>query len=243
MVAKPKPGNLLRLNQALAKTGLYSRRAADEVIRSGKVTVDGKPVLDFHFTIDPDVNKLAVNGKPLEIRHYEYVVMYKPRGIVTTCAKHKGQTSILELLPPAIRHLRPAGRLDADSQGLIVLTNDGDLTQRITHPKNQKSKTYVCVVKGKIGDYELDQLRRGIPLEDGMTQRAKVKLLHHTRYESTVEIIIYEGRNRQVRRMFAYVGHPVISLVRTGIGRLQLGKMDPGSFRFLSQAQVEALFE
>lgn len=167
--------------------------------------------------------------------------MYKPRGIVTTCADERGRRSIIEILPVKLRHLRPVGRLDKESEGLIILTNDGDLTQKLTHPANEKAKRYLVTVKGKVSKDDLKQLRQGIQLEDGLTSKAKARLHSQSRDISVVEMEIHEGRNRQIRRMFEYLGMPVISLVRTAIGALQLEKMDAGSWRFLSSSELDLL--
>ncbi len=203
--------------------------------------VNGKVTYDFSFAVTPGKDKLSIDNRPLEIRDFIYVVMYKPRGVVTTCSDERGRKSIMDLLPIELEHLRPVGRLDKESEGLIILTNDGNLTQKLTHPVHQKPKRYLATVKGMIEKRDLKLLQEGIPLEDGLTSKAKARLYSHARGFSTVELEIYEGRNRQIRRMFEYLGKPVISLVRTAVGALQLKRMEPGTWRFLSSSELDLL--
>lgn len=233
--------DLLRLNQAISKTGFASRRQADELIASGKVKVNGKICTDFATTINPRKDKLVVMGKELRLEPYTYIAMYKPRGIVTTCADESGRRSIIDCLPLQLRHLRPVGRLDKESEGLIILTNDGALTQRLTHPSHHVYKHYQVSVEGFVKEKELQQLADGIELEDGITQPAEVTLLDRNKELTIVGISIKEGRNRQLRRMFAQLGYPVKRLVRVGIGALQLGKMKAGSWRQLSAIELRQL--
>lgn len=231
----------LRLNQAISKTGLCSRRQADELIRAGRVQVNGRKVLDFSFLVEAEKDELAVDGKPLSIKHFVYLVMCKPKGIVSTCSDELGRENILDLLPEKYRHLRPVGRLDKDTEGLIVFTNDGTLTQKLTHPLHHLPKTYRVLVNGHPSKQDLALLATGILLDDYKTQPAKVKVLKTSQKETLLELVIFEGKNRQIRRMFAYLGVPVISLARTAIGALQLGHMQPGSWRVLSRSEIETL--
>lgn len=231
----------LRLNQALAKTGFCSRRQADELIAAGRVSVNGEVKRDFSVTVDPLADRLEVDGKALSVRKYVYVAMHKPKGVVTTTADEKGRPDVLTLMPADLQHLRPVGRLDMYSEGLLILTNDGDLTQKLTHPSHHMPKLYWVKVKGAITDKALNILADGVPLSDGVTQPADVTLVDRNKSYSELEITLYEGRNRQVRRMCEHVGYPVARLVRVALGGLQLGQMPPGTWRYLSDAEVRLL--
>ncbi|MBI4532370.1 MAG: rRNA pseudouridine synthase [Candidatus Melainabacteria bacterium] len=230
-----------RLNQAIAKAGLCSRRNADKLIALGRVTVNGKINKDFSQTVNPLSDKVCVDGKLLKIANFAYVLMYKPRGIVTTLSDEKGRRSIVDLLPAKLRHLRPVGRLDMMSEGLILLTNDGDFTQRVAHPKHHLSKQYMVTVQGKLTSNELKLLSTGMLLSDGRTLPAKVTLIRQDESSTTFCLVMKEGRNRQIRRMCAQLGYRVSSLVRVGIGELQLGEMTPGSWRYLTHSEIRQL--
>ncbi|MBS1952921.1 MAG: rRNA pseudouridine synthase [Cyanobacteria bacterium SZAS-4] len=230
-----------RLNRAIAATGFCSRRRADELIAGGKVMVNGNVVSDFNFAVDLSTDKLIVDGHVLKAKQLDYVVIYKPKGVVTTCSDEMGRESILELLPRNLAHLKPVGRLDMDSEGLIILTNDGDLAQSLAHPSQHVFKRYEALVEGNITDAALKQLAKGIRLEDGFTLPAETTLINRSEDESIFEIAIREGRNRQIRRMCAKLGYPIIRLVRVAIGGLQLGEMEPGEWRHLTVREIKAL--
>lgn len=230
---------LFRLNQAIAKTGQCSRRQADALISAGRVKVNGKIVQDFNFRIDPCVDKLQVDGKKLSIEEFLYIAVHKPKGVVTTCSDEKGRQDILQILPPKLRHLRPVGRLDMNSEGLILLTNDGDLTQQVSHPQYHLLKRYEVTVKGKMSNRDLSAMSSGVELDDGLTAPARVKLLSRDNFSTIFELAIAEGRNRQIRRMCEELGYRVLRLLRVSIGGLQLGEMTPGSWRYLTPAELE----
>jgi len=230
-----------RLNRAIAATGICSRRRADDLIAAGRVSVNGKSVSDFNFLVDPALDRLEVDGKDLFVRDFEYIIVYKPRGIVTTCEDEKGRENILSVLPLDLRHLKPVGRLDMDSEGLLLLTNDGDFAQRMAHPSHHVYKHYEVTVSGELNSSVVAHLRDGILLDDGKTLPAKVRLIKATKEKSLVEIGIREGRNRQIRRMCAKVGYPVTRLVRVAIGGLQLRQMEPGEWRHLTPEEVDEL--
>jgi len=230
-----------RLNQAIAKSGFCSRRNADALIAAGRVRVNGQTVRDFNAQVDPDTDQIAVDGKTLAIHEFVYIAVYKPRGVVTSLSDEKGRKSVMALLPERFRHLRPVGRLDMNSEGLLIFTNDGDLTQKITHPAHHLPKHYRVTVKGPIGDAHLHTLARGMQLADGPTQPAEVQLIDRGPSSSTFDIVISEGRNRQIRRMCEQLGYRVSRLVRLGIGRLQLGQMTPGSWRYLTVDETRQL--
>jgi 23S rRNA pseudouridine2605 synthase len=230
-----------RLQKVLAHAGLGSRRAVEELIAAGRVKVNGRPAR-LGARVDPSKDEVEVDGSrvPLEqdLVHY---VLNKPAGVVSTAADPGGRPTVVELLDVPAR-VWPVGRLDTDSEGLLIVTNDGDLTHRLTHPSYEVPKTYLAEVAGTIGRAAIRELIRGVELEDGITKRAQVGVVEATRGGTLLEITISEGRNRQVRRMCEAVGHPVKRLVRTRLGPLHLGRLKPGTFRKLSLEEVRALY-
>jgi len=231
----------LRLNRAIAATGVCSRRDADELIKSRRVKVNGALAQDLSMQVDPAKDQIQVDGKPLYKKAYEYIVLYKPKGVVTTCDDEKGRRTVLDLLPADLRHLKPVGRLDRDSEGMIILTNDGLLAQTLTHPSHHIDKTYRVTVEGHIDEKALNALSEGVRLSEGTTQRARVHSLRRSGNMSTFVIVISEGRNRQIRRMCAKVGYNVLRLVRERIGALQLNLKEPGQWRHLMASEVSLL--
>lgn len=229
---------MLRLNKAIAISGLCSRRAADDLIASGRVKVNGKIVTDFNCLVDPYHDRVDVSGQKLSSRAHEYIVLNKPKGIVSTCQDEHGRKKIIDFLPDKLRHLKPAGRLDYDSSGLIFLTNDGELINRLTHPTSKVEKTYRVSVSGKITDELIEELSTGIDLAEAKTKPAKVRFIKSDARSSTIEIKLTEGRNRQLRRMLAQLGLPVLQLVRTGISTLQLGSLPIGKWRHISRSEL-----
>jgi 23S rRNA pseudouridine2605 synthase len=232
---------LYRLNRAVAASGLCSRRNADELIKSGRVRVNGRKTTDFNCLVDPAKDKLEIDGKSVTERKLEYIALHKPAGIVTTCDDEKGRQSVIDLLPPTLKHLNPVGRLDMDSEGLLILTNDGELAQKLTHPSKHVLKLYEVSVVGSVSDAVISQLRKGVRLTDGITNPAEVELLERAKDASTFRIGLAEGRNRQIRRMCAKLGYPVFHLVRVAIGGLQLRELEPGHWRRLTEKEVSAL--
>lgn len=230
-----------RLQKVLAHAGLGSRRAMEELIAAGRVKVNGRKAV-LGARVDPAKDEVHVDGSrvPLQqdLLHY---MLNKPPGVVSTAADPEGRPTVLDLLDLPGR-LWPVGRLDTDSEGLLIVTNDGELTHRLTHPRYEVPKTYLAEVKGTAGSRAIKQLIAGVELEDGVTKRAKVSLAEATPGGTLLEITITEGRNRQVRRMCEAVGHPVKRLVRTNLGPLHLGRLKPGTFRKLSLEEVRALY-
>ncbi len=231
----------LRLNQAIAKTGLCSRRKADNLIAEGRVSVNGEAVANFALLVDPACDTLCIDGQPVSFKKCQYVLLHKPPGFVTTMSDEAGRQTVMDLLPGHLSHLRPVGRLDMYSEGLLILTNDGRLTQKLTHPVHHLPKLYRVIVSGCLDDRDLRCLKTGIPLEDGQTLPAKVKLVSRNDSYSEVDLTLVEGRNRQIRRMFAYLGYRVLRLVRLSIGRLQLGQIAAGTWRYLTNAEISLL--
>jgi pseudouridine synthase len=232
----------MRLNQAIASTGHCSRRKADELIKAGKVSVNGEVVEDFSRQIDPQKDTLIVAGKKINFSNHIYVAMNKPPGVVTTMSDESGRQTVIDLLPKKLQGLlRPVGRLDMHSEGLLLLTNDGYFAHSLTHPRTHMPKTYEIRVRGTLSDEDLRRMAKGVMLEDGITLPAKVKLVTRNNSYSEFQISITEGRNRQLRRMCDLLGYAVVRLRRLGIGRLQLGLIPSGSWRYLTDDEVKLL--
>jgi 23S rRNA pseudouridine2605 synthase len=231
-----KPANLVVY---LARAGLGSRRACDELVRRGVVTVDGK-VADFpRLKLNGD-EVVAVDGVPVELRELRYVLVNKPRGVASTRRDPHAERVIVDLVPNG-RTLFPVGRLDVDTTGLIILTNDGVLANHLMHPRYGVPKTYVARVRGKVSRRALGSLRQGLELDDGFTAPAEVNLKKQSAKTALVEITIHEGRKRQVRRMFEAVGLPVEELHRRRYGPLTDKGLEPGAMRDLGEEEVDAL--
>ncbi|MDQ4142969.1 MAG: rRNA pseudouridine synthase [Actinomycetota bacterium] len=213
----------------------------EELIAAGRVSVNGSTAR-LGQRVNPSKDKVEVDGSrvPLDLDLVHYL-LNKPPGVVTTASDPEGRPTVLDLVDVPAR-VWPAGRLDVDSEGALILTNDGELSYRLTHPSFEVPKTYVVEIGGGIGDRTLRSLARGVELEDGRTRPAKVGVLERNGGLTLVEITISEGRNRQVRRMFDAVGHRVLRLVRTSIGPLKLGHLKPGSVRKLAPGEVRSLY-
>jgi 23S rRNA pseudouridine2605 synthase len=226
----------MRLAKFLAHAGVASRRAAEGLIADGRVTVGGEAVTDPALDVDAS-SGVAVDGRAVSEEPREVHAVNKPAGVVSTASDTHGRPVVTDLVDSDLR-LYPVGRLDADTTGLILLTNDGELAERLTHPRYEVEKTYRAGIDPPgIGEGELRSLREGIELEDGITAPARVRLAG----PGTVELVIHEGRNRQVRRMLAAVGHSVVALERVAFGPLRLEGLGPGESRRLSAAEVERL--
>ena len=225
-----------RLQKVLAQAGLGSRRACEELIAAGRVTVNGE-IATLGTRADPDTDAVEVDGARIGMReglvHY---LLNKPAGVVTTASDPQGRPTVVDLVPSDPR-VYPVGRLDAETEGLLLLTNDGELAHRVTHPSFGVDKEYLADVEGTPARGALRRLREGVELDDGPTARAKVSLVG----DHTLRITIHEGRNRQVRRMCEAIGHPVRRLVRVRIGPLADRRLPPGEWRPLTQAEVRAL--
>jgi len=205
--------------------------------------VDGVPVIEPGTPVDPKTQRVEVDGRSIHLQPKHYYLLNKPRGPISAAVDERGRKTVVDLLPAMDARLYPAGRLDADTEGLLLITNDGDLTYRLTHPRFGVEKVYEAEVKGCPSRADLETLDAGIMLEEGPTGPAKTRLLRAGKNSSRVEITVHAGRKRMVRRMFEAVGHPVTALRRTRIGPLALGDLPPGHFRQLTQAEVSALKE
>lgn len=237
-----------RVQKLLAQWGIASRRQAEALIQAGRVSLNGQRIHTLGIKADPAQDVISLDGwviQPPEITFHTLLV-HKPLGVVSTCRDPQGRRTVLDLLSREWRQrgrFYPIGRLDADSSGALLLTNDGQLTLRLSHPRYHVPKTYRVVVAGIPSAAILEQVRRGIDLEDGPTLPAQIRLMRQFRHQTEVEIILREGRNRQIRRMMAQLGHPVVSLHRLAIGSLRLGTLGLGKFRPLSPAEVNQLVQ
>jgi 23S rRNA pseudouridine2605 synthase len=224
----------MRLNAYLARAGIASRRGADELIKAGRVTVNGEPGQLNTFVESRD--RVEVDGEPIERQELAYVLLHKPAGVVTTARDPQGRPTVVDLVQHPARVV-PVGRLDADTTGVLLLTNDGPLAHRLAHPRYGVEKVYEAQVEGEPSDETLSELAGGIELEDGRTAPARARRLHRSR----VELVLHEGRTHQVKRMLEAVGHPVVWLRRTRYAGLGVEGLEPGEWRELTPAEVERL--
>jgi len=233
----------VRLNKFLADRGVGSRRRCDRLIAEGRVRINGRAVSEPGTKVEEQRDRVSVDGRPVGGRERPvYYVLNKPVGVITTLDDPQRRRTVRELLPRGAR-VFPVGRLDADTSGLLLLTNDGELTQLLTHPSFGVVKTYFAEVEGDPAPVAVRRLREGVELDDGVTAPARVKVVQRRATSAAVEIGIHEGRNRQVRRMCEAVGHPVRRLVRTRIGPLHDRRLQPGEWRPLSAGEVRRLYE
>jgi len=224
----------MRLNAYLARAGVASRRRSDELIKAGRVTVNGEPGQLNTFVGSRD--RVELDGEPVELQALTYVLLHKPAGAVTTASDPHGRRTVVDLVEHAARVV-PVGRLDADTTGALLLTNDGELAHRLAHPRYEVEKVYEAEVEGEPSDQTLRQLERGADLDDGTTAPARARRLAPSR----VELAIHEGRKHQVKRMLAAVGHPVLRLHRSRYAGLTVKGLGPGESRELTGAEVEQL--
>jgi 23S rRNA pseudouridine2605 synthase len=224
----------MRLNAYLARAGVASRRKADELIKAGRVRVNGDPGQLNTFVGAHD--RVEVDGKAVAKQRLAYVLLHKPAGVVTTASDPQGRPTVVELVEHESRVV-PVGRLDADTTGALLLTNDGELAHRLAHPRYWVEKTYLAEVEGQPDDAALRELAEGIELEDGCTAPARVRRVAPSR----IELVLHEGRKRQVRRMLEAVGHPVVHLHRSDYAGLELEGLEPGRWRELEPSEVERL--
>ncbi len=230
-----------RIQKIIARCGIASRRKAEEMILEGLVTVNGVPAV-LGMKADPERDHIKVRGKLIRPAGPKvYLIFNKPLKCLTAMEDPEGRPTIRDCLKRVRGRVFPVGRLDFNSEGLLILTNDGELANAVLHPKNRIPKTYRVKIDGFLEDGDIRKLERGIKLEDGMTAPARVRRIKKAKANSWIEITIHEGRKRQVRRMLERVGHPVIKLVRTRINGLELGGLKPGEFRYLTPEEVRRL--
>ena len=239
----PQADTAERLQKVLAAAGVGSRRACEDLIFRRRVTVNGK-VAKLGDKVDPATAEILVDGqRVITDTKLVYIAMNKPRGVVTSLDDEKGRTELADFLGQFDQRLYHVGRLDADSEGLLLITNDGDLTNKLTHPSYGISKTYLAEVVGPLPRNVGRQLLSGVELEDGPARVDAFKLVDALGKSAQVEIVLHEGRKHIVRRMMDAVGHPVTRLIRTSVGPIRLGNLRPGGFRHLSNAEIAALFK
>ncbi len=241
-----------RIQKVLANVGVASRRHVEEMVRQGRISVNGKVITDLPILVDPQKDKINIDEQRVRFAESTsagriYFIMNKPPGVYSTNVAQGEQTRAIDLLPPGLPRLYPVGRLDAESRGLLLLTNDGELTQQLTHPSFGVSKTYRAVVDGFVAPDEVTAMAAGVWLADPKkgkgfkTGQTRIKVVKRTRQRSVLEVTIREGRNRQVRRMLAKVGHKVRELTRIRLGPLTLGTLRPGECRSLTSAEIKDL--
>ena len=233
----------LRLQKVLAQAGIASRRAAEELIVEGRVRVDGQIVTELGTRVDPATAVIHVDGERVPTAPGIVVLaMNKPRGVITSMSDERGRECVGDLVSDRVERLFHVGRLDADTEGLLLLTNDGELANRLGHPSHEVAKTYRATVQGAMSKHALRALREGIELEDGPIACDNVRVIQRLTDRSLVELELHSGRNRIVRRMLEQVGFPVINLVRTRIGPLHLGRLRPGQIQEVQGAELRALY-
>ena len=233
-----------RLQKILAQAGIASRRKAEELIREGKVRVDGMVVTEMGVRVDPATQKIECNGRPVfSLEKKVYILLHKPAGFLSTVRDPQGRPIVTDLLPNIKERIYPVGRLDLDTEGALLLTNDGELAQAVLHPSREVKKTYVAKIKGRPGSKKLAALSRGIELEGKKTWPAEITVLASEKQTTTIQIVIHEGRKRQVRKMFEAVGHKVLQLKRIAYGQLALGELKPGKYRFLPPGDIKLIFK
>jgi 23S rRNA pseudouridine2605 synthase len=234
----------VRLQKLIAGTGIASRRKAEELITSGRVTINGHVVKELGTKVDPERDHVKVDGKHLRAAQpYVYLILNKPKNVMSTLDDPEGRPTVKDFLRGVTVRVFPVGRLDFDSEGLMLLTNHGDLAQALLHPRYHVPKTYLIKVKGVLDDAKIEALERGVKLEDGFTAPAKVNKVSRAESNSWLEVTIHEGRKHQVKRMIEAVGHSVIKLTRVRMGPLLLGDLASGEYRFLTDREANRLRE
>ena len=233
----------IRLQKYIAKSGVASRRKAEELILEGKIQVNGKTITELGTKVNPEKDIVTYNGKTLKIEEeFVYILLNKPIGYVTTVKDQFGRDSVLDLVKIK-EHLVPVGRLDMYTSGALILTNDGDFVYKVTHPKHEIEKTYTVTIKGIVKNEEVEMLRKGVKIEDYTTKPAKVKILKTDEEKniSRLEITIHEGKNRQVRKMCEAVGHKVIALHRSKIAGIGVKDIPLGKWRFMKEKEIRKI--
>lgn len=229
-----------RLNKYIASSGLCSRRKADELIETGRVLVNGKKITELGYIVDTK-DKVFVDKKLIHPVKHEYYRFYKPAGYITTADDEKGRKTIYDLLPESMAHLKPVGRLDKDSTGLLILTNDGDLINELTHPSIKVPKVYLVSINGKIHQHELEQLANGIEIEKGKTAYADISVIEIDNEKTMMQVTLYQGLNRQIRKMFEYVGYEVKSLKRIQHATISIQGLKRGEIKPIKPQQIKEL--
>lgn len=232
----------VRLNKFIASSGLCSRRKADELIEQGIVKVNGSIIKELGFIVT-NKDKILVNGQPLKKRNLVYIKYYKPAGYITTMSDEKGRKTIYDILPEEIKELKPVGRLDKDSTGLLIMTNDGDFINKMTHPSIKIPKIYRVTAEGKMNQQHLLQMAKGIEIEPKKIAYADSMILDYEGKNTILQIVLYQGMNRQIRKMLEFLGHPVISLKRVSHGTINIQGLKKGQFKYLKPKEINDLLK
>ncbi|NOZ64383.1 MAG: rRNA pseudouridine synthase [Caldiserica bacterium] len=227
-----------RLQKIISRAGIASRRRAEELIKEGKVKVDGEVVTILGTKADPGIQRIEVEGKVITLPEKIYLLLYKPRYCITTLYDPQGRKTVADLLENMPTRVFPVGRLDFDAEGLLIFTNDGEFANILLHPRYGISKTYIVELSGIPSRRDLEQIRKGVRLEDGMTLPARAVMVKKDKNKAWIKLTIQEGRYREIKRMFSALGYTVTRLKRIKIGPFKLGKLKPGEYRFLSQEEV-----
>lgn len=232
----------MRLQKYMAQSGVASRRKSEEIILEGRVKVNGKVIKKLGTTINPEKDIVSVDNKSIERESKKvYIMLNKPEGYVTTLKDRHSEKIVLDLVNGIDERIFPVGRLDLDTSGLLLMTNDGDLTQKLTHPSYEVPKKYIAVVEGIPNSKKLARFRKGLKIDGRMTAEAYIKVLKKHKDSSVLEISIHEGRNRQVRKMCEYIRHPILELQRIAVGELTLNDLKAGEWRYLTEKEVKYL--
>ena len=232
----------MRLEKFLSESGIASRRDAKKYISAGRVSVNGEKVLIPGTHIDPQRVEITFDGEPIRGKPKQiYLMLNKPAGYITTVRDERGRPTVMELVSDISERIYPVGRLDVDTEGLLLMTNDGDFAHRILHPSHEIEKTYIVWVEGQLNRREIQRLRAGIEIEEGTITSAKVNQIGKRDEQTQFKVVIHEGKKRQIRRMFHAVGHEVIHLKRVGIGSLALGRLSIGKSRPLTPSEIALL--
>lgn len=224
----------------MAQCAVASRRKCEELIAQGRVSVNGEVVTRMGVEVDEEKDEVRVNGNLLKMeKRKQYLLLFKPQGVLTTLSDPEGRDTIKDLLQDVHERVFPVGRLDYDTEGLLLLTNDGDAAQALTHPSKEIEKEYLVIIRGYLTEAEQKKLARGVVLDDGhRTSRARLRVIEKKNNATVLSVIVHEGHNRLVRRMFETVSHPVLSLRRVRMGQIQLGHLRPGQWRHLSSGEI-----
>ena len=231
----------MRLEKFLSESGIASRRDAKQYITAGRVSVNSERVLIPGTHIAPQQDEITFDGKPIRGKPKQiYLMLNKPAGYVTTVRDERGRPTVMTLVPDISERIYPVGRLDLDTEGLLLMTNDGDFAHRILHPSHEIQKTYIAWVEGQPNRREIQRMREGIEIEEGVVTSAKVDQTERREGQTQFKVVIHEGKKRQIRRMFHAIGHDVLHLKRIGIGSLSLGRLSIGKYRLLTPPEIES---
>lgn len=230
----------MRINKYLASTGVASRRKSEEFVKQGRITINGKVVTDLAFDVS-NKDVVCLDGNPITVKEYKYILMHKPKGYITSTSDEKGRKTVIDLLPAEYKGVKPIGRLDYDTEGLLLLTTDGDLANRLTDPNAEIEKTYQVKVEGKISESQLAVMRAGVVIDGIRLKKCRIKVLEQLERHTKLEVKITEGKNRQIRKMFDAVGINVVFLKRVAIEEFKLGGLTRGTCRELKPHEVQYL--